>query len=186
MNEKIANLAKTLTATGKGHIFYSSNSLEDYIRNAVSFIVCGIQQGDYVLFVENSRIFPMIQKHLKERLTEEEQSALHYINNFDFYWRNGNFHPPTILAYLDEVMAAGNGTKRNVRTWGHVEWSDSQDIEREIAVYENELDRMVLHNEAISVCAYNAERISEELKNKLLSCHGYLMTDNSIISLANK
>lgn len=184
MRENRLNLASQVSQTNGAHIFYNSSKVEAYIDNTVSFIVHGIHQGDCVLLVENSRIYPKILKELQGCLVEEEMAKLHYINNFDFYWRNGNFHPPTILAYFSEVTDSLGEEEQSFRTWGHIEWADQQDIEREIEAYENDLNRLVPEKKAVSVCAYDAARVSEDLKDRLIRCHGYLMTDDSITCLA--
>jgi hypothetical protein len=88
--------------------------LESYIENAIEFIEQGIRGGDQVLFVENTRIYPMIQRKLEERLTAEEMEKFHYVNNFDFYWTHGNFHPQTIQS-LFERFVSRDGPKRRKR-----------------------------------------------------------------------
>lgn len=184
MNENVKEMSKGLQRVNTGHIFYCSQELEKYIENAISFVVFGIKQGDYVLFVENTRIYPMIRKELEDRLTAVELEQLLYVNNFDFYWRNGNFHPPTILKHFKEATGQLVKNGNDVRTWGHIEWGDQEDIEREIVEYEKALDMMVPERNTVSVCAYDAYKVSDSLKIRLLAVHGFYMTDEKMHSLA--
>lgn len=151
--------------------------LESYIENAIEFIGQGIREGDQVLFVENTRIYPMIQRKLEERLTAEEMGKFHYVNNFDFYWKHGNFHPQTILSHFTDLSAELSQKGGSLRTWGHIEWSDQQDIEQEIQTYEAALEELVSETEGISVCAYDASRVTESFKEKLMALHTFYMTD---------
>lgn len=183
MRETIADLAKQTGQTKGAHIFYNSSKLEAYIENAVSFIVDGIKQGEHVLFVENTRIYPMLLKELEACLSEKEMDGIHFVNNFDFYWLNGNFHPPTILAHFKKAADSFAMENLPFRTWGHIEWGSQQDIHDEIELYEKNVSDVIEEKNAISVCAYDASRVSDELKERLVRCHDYLMTDDSITCL---
>lgn len=169
-----------------GHIFYCSHDLDKYIKNAVSYIIFGIKKGDYVLFVENTRIYPKIREELEYLLTAKEMEKLLYINNFDFYWRNGNFHPSIILNHFDEATGHLFNNGHSVRTWGHIEWGTQEDIETEIVEYEKTLDTIVPVKNAISVCAYDALRLTDSLKDQLLEVHGLYMTDDEVTLRALK
>lgn len=169
-----------------GHIFYCSHELDKYIENAVSYIVFGIKHGDYVLFVENTRIYPLIHKKVESQLSAEEMNRLLFVNNFDFYWRNGTFHPSIILKHFNEATGHLFENGQAVRTWGHIEWGAQDDIEREIIEYEKTLDAVVPLKNAISVCAYDASRLTESLKKQLMTIHGFYMTDEKVQTMALK
>lgn len=162
------------------HVFYYVEDNDCYITNAVSYIKDGIEQGDQILFVENERSYPKILERLEALFTEEQLKNVHYINNFTFYWRNGNFHPPTILEYFSTLIDPFLEKEMSFRTWGHIEWRDDIEISKSIQEYEFVLERLVPEKNAISVCAYDAERLSNSLKQSLLNCHGLYMTDDSI------
>lgn len=184
MNEYAKGMSEGLHRNKTAHIFYCSHQLDKYVENAISYIVFGIKKGDYVLFVENTRIYPMIRKALELKLTAVEMEQLLYINNFDFYWRNGNFHPPTILNHFKKATGHLLENGKSVRTWGHIEWGAQEDIEREIVEYEKALDTLIPENDGISVCAYDALKVSATLKAKLLEVHGFYMTDEKVHDLA--
>ncbi len=179
--EKEITAIEEIVRTSKGaHIFYSVNDLERYINNAVSYIITGVEQGEQVLIVESERIYPKILKRLEELVPQEQLKKVHYINNFTFYWRNGNFHPPTILAYFADLISPFLEEELSFRTWGHIEWRDEMEILKDIEEYEYGIDRLMPQTKAISVCAYDEARISAELREVLMSCHGFLMTDEGI------
>ncbi|MFC4714352.1 MEDS domain-containing protein [Planococcus dechangensis] len=183
MNQETIDFTETLCQMEGAHIFYLTEKTELYISNAVSYIIDGVQKGERVLFVENSRLYPKIEKKLKQLLTAEEMEFLLYINNFDFYWRKGNFHPEAILDYFEKVVGSFTADGRQCRTWGHIEWGSQEDIEEKILTYEKEIDLRVPHKQVISVCAYDALRVSDQLSERLMHCHGYFMKDNSIAAL---
>ncbi|HSP21146.1 MAG TPA: MEDS domain-containing protein [Planococcus sp. (in: firmicutes)] len=184
MNENAKEMSEGLLRKKTAHIFYCSDELAKYVENAISYIVFGIKQGDHVLLVENTRIYPMILKELEDRLTAEEMEQLLYADNFDFYWRNNNFHPRTIMNHFTEVAGPLLESGKAVRTWGHIEWGVQEDIEREIVEYEKALDTVVHEQDAVSVCAYDASKVTDSLKTRLMAVHGLYMTDEKVHALA--
>jgi hypothetical protein len=180
--EKTLQLKKDLQ-TIRGHIFYSFQEVEKYVENAAAYIVSGIEQGDQILFIENDKLIPIIQEKLKSLLSTEQLAKVHYTNNFDFYCSKGTFHPATVFNHFIKSLEPYIENTVSIRTWGHVEWGDPKDIDREIGKYENDVDQMVSLNEITAVCAYDADRVTESLKNSLIKCHGFLMTDDEITKI---
>ena len=88
------------------------------------------------------------------------------------------------MNHFDEVAGPLLESGKAVRTWGHIEWGVQEDIEREIMEYEKELDTVVHEKEAVSVCAYDASKVSDSLKTKLMAVHGLYMTDEKVHALA--
>ncbi len=93
----------------------------------VSFIVLGITHGEHIILIENDRNMLYINKVLDRQLSAEQRKNLHFINSFDFYWGNGDFHPHTISRYFSRNIASFMEKSVPVRTWGHVEWGDRKD-----------------------------------------------------------
>ncbi len=184
MNQKMSDFTETLRQADYAHILYLTEQTDDYIDNAVSFVLDGVRNDDRVLFVENPRIYPQIHKKLQQLLGADELDLVHYVNNFDFYWRKGNFHPEAILQYFESVIESFTVDGRHCRTWGHIEWGSQEDIDQKIVDYEIEIDRSVPQRKVISVCAYDTSRVSDSLRERLMRCHGYLMKDQSITTLS--
>lgn len=183
MTEYKSSLTTCLNETESAHIFYLTEQTDLYIENALNFILDGLQKNEHVLFVENSRLYPRIFERLQQTLTPEQLQDVHYVNNFDFYWHQGNFSPEAILAYFETVTGKLQGDGRKCRTWGHIEWGSQEDIEDKIILYETEIDHTVPESNVISVCAYDAVRVSSSLCERLLHCHSYFMKDASIASV---
>ena len=182
MLEKISRLTKDLQEI-RGHIFYFFENADKYIENAVTYIVSGIGQGDHILFIENNKLFPVIQGKLKPLLSTEQLAKVHYINNFDFYFSKGTFHFATVLNHFTKSIKPYIENEVSVRIWGHVEWGDQKEVDREIEKYENEADQILSLNELTAVCAYDADRVSESLRQSLIKCHEFHMTDNKIVEI---
>lgn len=186
MEKEITDIQDILQTSKGAHIFYYVEKLERYIDNAVSYIVSGIEDGDHILFVESERLYPKIIKRVEEQVSGEQLKNIHYVNNFTFYWRNGNFHPPTILAYFTGLISPFMEGELRFRTWGHIEWRDEEEIIKDIREYECAVNEFLSQTKAISVCAYDASRVSGPLKEVLLNCHGFLMTDDGISPNTNQ
>jgi hypothetical protein len=180
LDHQFTHVTEALQQSNRAHVFYCFNEMERYIDNAVSYIVSGIEQGEHVLFVENERIYPRILTKLEQLLTKEQLTNLHFICNFTFYWRNGNFHPETILSFFSDYLKPYIASELAIRTWGHIEWSDEEDIARDLEEFEQAVDNMMTAVNAAAVCAYDAHRLTEPLKTRLLDCHTFLMTDDKI------
>lgn len=183
MKKEITNIQDVLETSKGAHIFYCIDKTERYVDNAVSFIIAGIEQGDQILLVESERLYPKILKRVEELVSKEQLTNIHYVNNFTFYWRNGNFHPRTILAYFADLITPFLERKLSFRTWGHVEWRDELEIIKDIEEYERGIEQLLPQTKAVSVCAYDSARISIELKAVLMDCHGFLMTDENISTI---
>ncbi|SFC93830.1 MEDS: MEthanogen/methylotroph, DcmR Sensory domain [Bacillus sp. OV322] len=175
--EIVPELIKNLKQTKGGHIFYPFDNIESYLCNAVSFIVTAAKNGDHVMFIENDRNLLYINKILQKKLSHAEMAKVHIMNNFDFYYSNGNFHPHTVLNYFLTSIAPHQEAGDSICTWGLIEWGNDQEIHNEIEKYERELNKYILNKGVISVCAYDAGRTPESLKKLLMECHGILLTD---------
>lgn len=180
MEKKIPELTSTVRQTDGAHIFYLSEEKEAYIKNALVFILDGIRNGDYVLMIENPRLMPLIYQQLEQLVTEEELKSVKFANNFEFYWREGNFLPVSIIHYFENTLNAATSSGQSFRTWGHVEWGSGQDFEEEILTYDKSASQFITENKFIAVCAYDLPRVSERLKEQLSAQHSYLMEDNGI------
>ena len=180
MKKEITNIQDVLETSKGAHILYYVSKTERYIDNAVLFITAGIEQGDQILIVESERLYPKILKRVEELVSKDQLTNIHYVNNFTFYWKNGNFHPPTIFSYFADLITPFPEEKLSLRTWGHIEWRDELEIIKDIEEYECGIEQLMPQIKAVSVCAYDAERVSKGLREVLMNCHGFLMTDEDI------
>lgn len=183
MNEPIVEVIKDLKKVNRGHICYFYNSETNYINNVVSFIVTGIRNGDYILLVENDRNMLCINKKLQKELSKKELTYLHFINNYDFYYFNKNFHPKTIVNHFLKNTEPFLKEGASVCTWGLIEWGEDEEIHRCIEEYEKEVDKITDEKGIISVCAYDVGRTPDSLKALLMKCHGIMLTDDEVVKL---
>lgn len=182
MIKKASQLQEELQVI-RGHIFYSFKEKDKYIENAVTYIVSGLKQGDYIVFIDNHKLFPPIQKKLTSLVSKEELAKIHWANNFDFYFSQGTFHPEVILKHFYKVIEPYVEKKVSVRTWGHVEWRDQKDVVYEIEKYEKKANEAFAFHQITGVCAYDADRMTETLKSSLMNCHEFFMTDDEIVKI---
>lgn len=162
------------------HVLYSYNEMENYIKQVLSYIQDGIMAGDYVILVENDRIYPIIHKELSTRLTKEQMKLLHFVNNFDFYCSSGSYHPPAIEEYFNKTVQPYVENKISFRSWAHVEWATLEEPLHIIEEFERTVDKAVNLLSFPLICAYNGERIPEYLKTILLETHPYVLEDDDI------
>ncbi|WP_197076529.1 MEDS domain-containing protein [Domibacillus indicus] len=182
MENATLKMAQAFQQSG-GHTLYFSSDLENYIQNAAVYIVSGIERGEQVLFVENDRRQALILEKVKQCLNSKQLQNLHFINNFDFYWQHGDFHPTTVISVFSNKLRSLTQNNQPIRTRGHVEWNDDKQIHKKLEEFEQVAGHAVSAARMLSVCAYDAERVPESLKAALMRTHEFFMTDNEFIRL---
>ena len=179
MRKEIMELAKAVKTNG-GHVFYPFDDEEAYIDNILTYISIALDEGSHIMIIENDRIMPQIEKKISQTYKQEQIEMIHPINNYDFYCYRGNFHKDTILSYLKNMVNPYLEKKIPIMTWAHVEWRDQDEIYQTLGEYEHEADKMLSGTDSVTVCAYDANRVPPSLKETLLDCHDYFMTDGKI------
>ncbi|WHY32470.1 MEDS domain-containing protein [Cytobacillus firmus] len=177
MNELLIDLIDDLQKSNGGHILYHYDQKDCYIQNAVSYITVGVRCGGHVLFVENDRNYFLIEKELTNLLGKEELSRVHFTNNFDFYYSNGNFNPDTVFNFFLKNIQPYLESDAKVFTWGLVEWGNVKDYIPLVEEYEKKVDKIISQQGMISLCDYDNRSTPPELKENLIRCHDVLITD---------
>ncbi|MEH7883730.1 MEDS domain-containing protein [Bacillus sp. JJ1609] len=163
------------------HVLYSYNGMKSYIEQAVSFIQDGIEAGDYVIVIENERVYPVIHKELNTRLTEDQMEFVHFVNNFDFYYSSGSYHPPAITDYFNKMVQPYVENKISFRSWAHVEWSTMEDPLHLIEDFEKIVDEAVNLLSFPLICAYKNEEMPDYLTRILMETHPYVLVEDDCI-----
>ncbi|MDQ0271407.1 MEDS domain-containing protein [Cytobacillus purgationiresistens] len=173
-----------LTKHNKGvHVFYNISELDSYVENCVSYILSSIEQDRHTLLIENDRIYGLVLEKLAPLLNEEQLKTIHFINNYDYYFSTGSFHPPAIFAYLTKIVTPFFEKKIPFQTWAHVEWGEQKDIFNILEQFEQDADKLVIEQGLCLVCAYDQDRVPPSLHTSLMRSHGYtLYEENNIPS----
>ncbi|WP_456272820.1 MEDS domain-containing protein [Bacillus sp. AK031] len=171
---KTINRLNNLT---EGHILYIFEDVEEYIKNVVDFVNCGLEENQYCIIIENDRINLMLQDRLAKILNKSQLSKVVIINNFDFYYAKGDFQCNSIFEYLPKLIE-NFSEEIPVRSWAHVEWRDEGEIHQNLSASEKEADVIVSQERLLSVCAYDSERVSGKLKESLINHHNFLLKND--------
>lgn len=163
------------------HVLYSYNESENYIKQIVSYIQDGILSGDCIILIENDRLYPLIHNELKSLLTTDQMKMIHRINNFDFYYSSGSYHPPAIYDYFNKTVQPYLEKGISFRSWAHVEWSSMEDPLHLIEDFERVVDNAVNQLSFPLICAYKSERMPEYLRNILMETHPYILVEDDLI-----
>lgn len=184
MQKEIKDFITEVKSNG-AHIFYHFHDQDRYINNLIDYITSALALGNHVMIIENDRIMPIIQQKINVQFNEEQLDMVHTINNYDFYCYRGDFHKETILSYFKNMITPYIEKNIPIQTWAHVEWRDQEEIFSTLAEYEEDADQMLQETNITSICAYDANRVPQTLKDILMDCHDYYMTDASI-SIINR
>ncbi|MBG9444433.1 hypothetical protein ABE66_07385 [Cytobacillus firmus] len=166
-----------IQALTKGHVLYFFKNPDQYISNVIEFVLSGLKRNEYSIIIENDRLTPLIKKSLTEKLNNNCLEKVMFVNNYDFYYAKGDFRVNSIFDYLPNLIEEYSEHKLAVRSWAHVEWRDEPEVRGKLSVSEKEADLIVAKTKLLSVCAYDSERVSHELKESLLLCHNFLINE---------
>lgn len=161
----------------KGHVLYFFDNQDQYVSNVVDFIISGLELNEYCIIVENDRYTPLIKKRLTDLVNESQLGKVRFVNNYDFYYAKGNFRINSIFDYLPNLIKDNSQLDLGVRSWAHIEWRDEREVSKNLLDSENEADKIVTETKLLSVCAYDTERVSQEFKEGLLTCHNFLINE---------
>ncbi|KKB33302.1 MEDS domain-containing protein [Bacillus thermotolerans] len=167
-------------------MLYCFDHTEQYLDNAISYILSGIEQGEHVIFIESERNILLLSKRLECLLTPDQLGRIHYHNNFEFYWSTGDSHTASIVSYFKDILEPFLSENVPVRTWAHVEWGQETNIEEKIIGFEQVADENVRAMNMLSVRAYHSARLTDSLKESLLLYHSHLITDGHIEALSQQ
>lgn len=167
----------TLKDLSEGHILYFFENMEKYIKNVIDFVISGLEQNQFSIIIENDRIIPLLKKSLSQVLSESQLNKVRFVNNFDFYFAKGDFRCTSIFEFLPSVIKDYAQQGFSARSWAHVEWRDEREVHKKLSDSEKEADIIVSEKKLFSVCAYDSDRISKEIKGNLLTHHKFLMND---------
>ncbi len=80
--------------------------------------------------MENDRNFLQIDNEIRKLLDNEELKRVHFANNFDFYYSNGDFNPETVFNFFLKNIQPYLESGAKIFTWGLVEWGNVKIIFR--------------------------------------------------------
>jgi len=166
---------------GHIHVLYTYDGIENYIKQVLGYIQDGIEAGDYVILIENSRLSPIIHKELSTLLTKEQMEFIHHVNSLDFYWSSGSYHPPSIAEYFSNMIQPYVERKVSFRAWAHVEWATMEEPLHLIKDLEEIVDEAVNQLSFPLVCAYEGKKMPDFLKTSLMETHPYVLMDDDFI-----
>ncbi|MBT2756724.1 MEDS domain-containing protein [Mesobacillus foraminis] len=178
MNSKMTQLFNDQRSV---HVLYPYNGMEKYIEQAVRFIQDGITAGDCVIFIENDRNYPIIYKELSRVVTQDQLKFLHHVNNFDFYYSSGSYHPPSITNYFNEMVQPYVEEEVSFRSWAHVEWATMKDPLLLIEEFEKVVDETVNQLAFPLICAYDGDKMPDHLRTILMETHPYILMEDDVI-----
>ena len=181
LKKKFSKLNKMIKEEKGVHIFYQIKEQDTYICHLITFVESALEQGDQILLIESQRIMNKLRDELKLRLTREQMKSIHMINNFDYYMSTGSFQPSIIFDHLSKTLQPFFDEGISFRIWAHVEWGQQDGIMPILEEFECEADKVVSEMGLYLVCAYDQNRLPNEITEKLMNCHGYVMLEQDII-----
>ncbi|MCG1023273.1 MEDS domain-containing protein [Sutcliffiella horikoshii] len=163
------------------HVLYSYEGREHYLEMLVDFVQSGVSAGDHVIVIENQRIYPILQQKLSTRLSEEQMKLVKWVNNFDFYFSSGSYHPPAIYNYFVKTIQKLVEEQLPFRSWAHVEWGTMDGPLHIVEDLERIVDEAVHQLDFPLVCAYEGAKMPNYLRKILLETHPYILMEDELV-----
>ncbi|GAE34016.1 ATP-binding protein [Halalkalibacter akibai] len=161
------------------HILYVTSNQQEYINNAVSFIVAGIELGHATIFIDSLETVSLVKKALLKKGVDQQ-----ILDSVIFGDSEKNYHS-TVELDVDRVVQtfssflrpiATSGTP--IRNWGKPAWLENQCcLKEKFLDYELTVEDFVNEVHSVSVCAYDGNSISADLLLEMSKHHSYIMTD---------
>ncbi|MDP4083817.1 MAG: MEDS domain-containing protein [Bacillota bacterium] len=173
---KLLPLNSSLKLNPGSHILYFYNTLKEYIENASSYILDGLNLGQHVVFIDSTDRYQMIL----DNLGPIDMTNVYYVSNYEFYEMYHDFHFERVLMNLKNIIDPYVQLNQMVRMWGHVDWVNSDDMINKLHLYECNCDITVAGLGYTTICAYSGETVPSNILLEMMKSHEYLMTDEMI------
>ncbi|MFE1244852.1 MEDS domain-containing protein [Fictibacillus sp. NPDC058756] len=177
MKTKIDEL---LLDNNSAHLLYAFKSMDNYMKTVVHYIMDGVAKEQSIILIENEKYLPFVINELKIHLTDNEIEKVHIVNNFDFYFSTGSYHPPAILGHIEKMYKPLLDQNKSIRTWTHVEWSTIEGPLAIVQELEKVVDKLSADLGLTIMCAYEEEGMPESLKLSLLRTHKFILNDDGV------
>jgi len=173
-------LTEHLHVTSGAHIVYFYDERDCYIANAISFIRTGFEQNQHVIYVDSLERYGVVKDALEREYDGKTLETLKFIPNDDFYMMSVVFHMDHVFRNFKDAVQPFLDKHLPVRVWGHVDWGTQDDLLDRLYAYECHCDEAIAKYGVLTVCAYEAERVSAKIQNRMLRTHEYMMTDSEL------
>ncbi|MFC7784085.1 MEDS domain-containing protein [Rossellomorea sp. GCM10028870] len=94
-----------LVTLKKGHVFYQFQAKEAYLNNLMLFIRSGLEKNQHMLVIESMRNINKVRNRINRICRKEQQSFIYLVDNFDYYFLNGDFNTRNILNHFKKDIA---------------------------------------------------------------------------------
>lgn len=175
-------LASLTHSISGSHILYLYEDVQHYVDSAAAYAMTCLNQGHQILIIDNDYCIKAIERKLAESWIDEKLEYVHFVDNFDFYQRHGEFQGCLTRRHFEAIMQPFLNDRLSIRTWAHVQWKPQPHIQAKLEEFEVMADCSVKEQNLISVCAYDANEISASLQLSLMRSHEYVMTDREFIA----
>ncbi|MRG87586.1 MEDS domain-containing protein [Salinibacillus xinjiangensis] len=173
----LISLTNNLMIHNSAHILYFYEDNQYYLQNLISYINEGIKRNHHIIVIEELPFWKEVQK----RVHKDKHKYIHFVDNQQYYQCYGDFNIHHIIQSFSDLLEPLLNEKLEVRTWAHVDWKKQDNIIEKLDEFECLADCSVKNMGLMSVCAYDATKVSASIQTRLMRSHEYLMTDQELV-----
>lgn len=160
------------------HILYVFNEIDQYIGNAVSFIIEGLVKNEVILFVDTENLIDKMKVELRSKgFTDNHFQNLIFADSTHAYFAGDQFDADRAGMLIDLLQPYFEKNCK-IRTWGKVPLMEHHFLLESLRTFERNSDNFIALTGLISVCVYNGLTTPAYLQNELMKTHNYFMTDS--------
>ncbi|SET19164.1 Helix-turn-helix [Oceanobacillus limi] len=160
-----------------GEILYLYNNFDMYSKHAISFLLTGIEKGNYCLIID----YVVNINYLKEKLVslvkqKEIEQYIYFINKEEFM----NYETRDIVDYFHRLIE-GFETGNIIRIWSHEqEYKEHDWLSKLESVLSKKLPKY-RSNKFLFIRSYDASIVMAVAHIRMMRNYPYLMTDFEIV-----
>lgn len=165
----------------QGDILYMYEQMEKYIEHAVAFIVNGVKQGRFMLWIDQEDVYQTICQKLENLLDVKELASIHFIPDKELLQTFIPSSPESIKKYYQAIMDVIAAEEAAVSSWVHISHHTLMYGLFDCSELGEYIKEMRTNAEQKIVLAIDGQSVSASYQNKLLHMYSHFMTDTQLV-----
>ncbi|SDR00436.1 MEDS domain-containing protein [Natronobacterium texcoconense] len=158
---------------------------DEQFATAVPFMRTGLERGDRCLYIADENEIDEVLSAMDDAGVDVdralESGALTMHTAQDTYFRNGEFTPEDMIAFISDAIDDAREEYEGLRITGEMTWILGDDPELETLIeYEAKLNDLLPDSNGIALCQYNRNRFPAEVIRDVIKTHPHLVYENTV------
>ncbi len=170
------------------HCCMISDSMEEEIATALSFLKFGLSRKEKCFFITNQENIACLQTEFQKKDADVAHGirtrSIHSISAEEFYFPHQSFDPDSIIRFLEgittQALAEGYQASRLIGILSYQTSSPIQLEKRELIRYESQVNQFFQNHQCLAICIYNRQYCSPDMIHQAIRVHPYILYRNRL------